>query len=124
MKHTLLLLIEFTMNTFIFFSQENIRECVVIVRPSYSDKTNEFLKKFSERMKKDGYFMISENLRMLYLGMGFGSGFIIKGNDGNMYVLTNQHVVKQAESVNIEFSNIDGSSVNYTKCNNISEIFK
>lgn len=117
MKHTLLLLIVFTMNTFIFFSQENIRECVVIVRPSYSDKTNEFLKKFSERMKKDGYFMISENLRMLYLGKGFGSGFIIKGNDGNMYVLTNQHVVKQAESVNIEFSNTDGSSVNYTKCN-------
>lgn len=64
--------------------------------------------------------MASENLRTLYLGNAFGSGFIVKGDDGNMFVLTNRHVVMQAENVNIEFSNTDGSSVNYNNCKVVS----
>lgn len=98
------------------YSQKQLREFVVIVRPVYHESTTEFLKKFSDNLKKDGYINASEYLKTYSEGKGFGSGFIVKADNGKSYILTNRHVVMQAETANIEFSNTDGSKVYYSNC--------
>jgi len=98
------------------FAQKQLREYIVIVRPVYHESTTEFLKKFSEKLSSEGYTYASNYLKAFSEGKGFGSGFLVKGDDGKTYILTNRHVVMQAETANIEFSNTDGSKVNYEGC--------
>lgn len=115
MKNRLLIIQFFFICSINIFSQQ-LRESIVVVRPVFHESTTEFLKRFSESLKKDGYTMTSEYLKNYSEGNGFGSGFIIKGDDGKAYVLTNRHIVMQAESATIEFFNPDGSKTNYSNC--------
>jgi len=116
MKKSFLTILIITIYSLNLFSQKQLREYIVIVRPVYHESTTEFLKKYSENLKKDGYALESEYLKAYSEGKGFGSGFIIKCDDGKSYVLTNRHVVMQAETATIEFSNADGSKTNYPNC--------
>lgn len=102
------------------FSQKKLRDFVVIVKPVYHETTISFLKSLSEYARQAGYSEAAEYLKIFSEGNGFGSGFLVKGPDGKVYILTNRHVVLQAEKVNIEFNNSDGSKVSYDNCEILS----
>jgi serine protease Do len=116
MKKSLLTAFIIIIHSLNLFSQKPLRDFIVIVRPVFHEGTTEFLKKYSESLKKDGYTTESEYLKAYSEGKGFGSGFIIKGDDGKSYILTNRHVVMQADNATIEFSNTDGSKIDYHNC--------
>ncbi|MDA8424617.1 MAG: trypsin-like peptidase domain-containing protein [Treponema sp.] len=92
-----------------------IRDYVPVVRPVFYQETITFLQKLSDSMKKDGYDDAAAVLKA-YAAGGFGSGFVIKAQDGSDYVVTNRHVVSQAASVTLEFQKPDGSQVVYKNC--------
>ncbi|MDD3078242.1 MAG: serine protease [Paludibacter sp.] len=98
------------------FSQKNLRDFVVVVRPVYRESTVDFLKNLSKYASDNGYPKAADYLDAFAEGKGFGSGFLVKGSDGLVYVLTNRHVILQAEKANIEFFNSDGSKVSYNDC--------
>ena len=92
-----------------------IRDYVPVVRPKYHAETVAFLEKLSASMEKDGYYDAAEMLKYYAKG-GFGSGFVYVAEDGTDYVITNLHVVSQAESVILEFQQKDGGKTIYENC--------
>jgi len=94
----------------------SLRNVVAVVRPVYSETTIDFLTKFSESLKSEGYETASSRIKSYTKG-GFGSGFVYTNpQNGQNYVLTNRHVVVQAQSVNIEFMMEDQSVRAFNKC--------
>jgi serine protease Do len=92
-----------------------IRDFVPVVRPVFAKETVAFLEKLSESMKSDGYNDAADILKG-YASGGFGSGFAYVAKDGSNYVVTNRHVVSQAETVTLEFEKPDGSQTVYKNC--------
>jgi serine protease Do len=92
-----------------------IRDYVPIVRPVYAEGTTAYLNKLSDSLKKEGYTEASDALKE-YASGGFGSGFVIAAPDGKFYVITNRHVIAQAESVTLEFERPDGSQSVFRNC--------
>lgn len=92
-----------------------IRDYVPVVRPVYAKETVAFLEKLSDSMKADGYNDAASILKS-YASGGFGSGFAYVAKDGTNYIVTNRHVVAQAESVTLEFEKPDGSQSVFKGC--------
>lgn len=88
------------------FSQ--VKNYVGIARQKYSDAQIKFLENFCDKLQNRGYNSYAEYVDSFLKG-GFGSAFVFVDKDGQNYVITNRHVVSQAESVSIEFENSDGS---------------
>lgn len=97
-------------------AQENLREYVAIVRPTYTASTVKFLNDFSLTMQRYGY---KESAKLLkdYAKEGFGSGFLyVDKNSGRKFIITNRHVVAQANVATIEFSMPGRDVVTYKYC--------
>lgn len=90
----------------------NLRDYVCIVRPNISEKTESFLKDYKDYLLTKGYKSYANNIEN-YLKGSFGSGFIFYGSDGKPYIVTNRHVVLEADTVNVQFENEDGSVSEY-----------
>lgn len=102
--------------TFSLFAQKNLREYVAIVRPTYTASTVKFLNDFSRTMERYGY---KESAKLLkdYAKEGFGSGFLfIDNSSGRKFIVTNRHVVAQANVATIEFSVPEQNSRIYKYC--------
>ena len=96
---------------FIFVSAtqaQNLRDYVCIVRGNISEENKDFLEKLSDSLEKYGYKYYANNVDSFMKGT-FGSGFIWYAPDGKPYIVTNRHVVRNYESVNLTFENEDGS---------------
>lgn len=97
-------------------AQAQVRNLVPIVRPVLHESTKAFILKLGESMAKDGYSDAAEYLKAWAEG-GFGSGFVyLDPRDGRNFVVTNRHVVAQAELVTLEFEKEDGSTTSYKSC--------
>ena len=108
----------FFLCNFIFANTQtnSLRGLVAVVRPAFSESTTEFLNKFSVSLKEEGYGAASDEIKSLAKG-GFGSGFVYTNpTNGQNYIITNRHVVIQAQSVNIEFMLEDQSVRSFNKC--------
>jgi serine protease Do len=92
-----------------------IKDYVPVVRPVYAKETVDFLLELSDSMKADGYTEAAKILKS-YADGGFGSGFAYVAKDGANYVVTNRHVVSQADSVTLEFEKPDGSQSVFKDC--------
>lgn len=90
----------------------SLREFVCVVSPDISEKTTSFLTEYKDFLLTKGYKNYADNIEA-YLKGSFGSGFIVYGSDGKPYILTNRHVVGQAESATVKFENSDGSTSEY-----------
>jgi serine protease Do len=104
------------LSSFVFtFSQESLRDEVAIVRPIYTEASVKFLNDFSLYLSRNGY-KTSAKLLKSYAEGGFGSGFTyVDKKTGKAYVVTNRHVVAQANTATIEFNT--GQGVNrYKEC--------
>jgi serine protease Do len=92
-----------------------IREFVPIVRPVLGREMKESLEKLGNSLRSDGYDNVADYVKG-YLAGGFGSGFVYVAPDGANYVVTNRHVVSQAETVTLEFEKADGSRTVIMDC--------
>ncbi|MBP5451168.1 MAG: trypsin-like peptidase domain-containing protein, partial [Treponema sp.] len=91
----------------------SMRDYVCVVRSNLPEKTVSFLKDYSDVIQKAGYKSYADQIDDYIENGTFGSGFTVRGSDGKLYVVTNRHVVEDAESVNLVFENEDGSYSEY-----------
>ena len=97
-------------------SAQNLRESIAIVRPNFSESTQTFLTDFSKSLRKDGFYAAADILQNYGKG-SFGTGFAYRDkHNGRLYIITNRHVVEQAETVDVEFSLPDNSSKTFATC--------
>jgi len=89
-----------------------LRNYVCIVRSNLPKDTVTFLEEYRDKLENRGYAAYAKNIDG-YLKGSFGSGFVFYASNGKPYVVTNRHVLKEAETVNVEFENEDGSNSNY-----------
>ncbi len=89
-----------------------VKNYVGVVRQNIFPESKEFLEGLRDDLKKRGYASYAEYVEG-YLSGGFGSGFVYVDASGANYVVTNRHVVSQAQSASIEFEDDDGSVVKY-----------
>lgn len=102
----------------------SMREVVAIIRPVYSESTVKFLNVFAERLEKQNYDSLAVHLKRYAKGSSFGSGFAyMNPTDSQTYILTNRHVVAQAQTVNVEFALEDQSVKSFTNCKIVSVDF-
>lgn len=97
-------------------SAQNLRESIAIVRPKLSETTQTFLSDFSKSLRRDGFYSAA-NILQSYEKGSFGTGFTYRDKrNGRLYIITNRHVVEQAESADIEFSLPDNSTKTFAEC--------
>ncbi len=100
----------------VFAQNTSLRSVVAVVKPNFSESSISFLEKFSSSLKENGYIDASNRLKS-YIKGGFGSGFVYTcPQNGRNYIITNKHVVVQAESANVEFLLEDQSVRAFNKC--------
>jgi serine protease Do len=92
-----------------------IRNFIPIVHPVYSQKTIDFLNSLSDSMRGRGYDEIADMFKAYSAGC-YGSGFVYVTSAGSNYVITNYHVVAEADSVTLEFEKEDGIATVYKNC--------
>lgn len=95
----------------------SLKEYVCIVRieeENLLENTVTTLKNYSKKLSSEGYSSYVDKINN-YLKGSFGSGFIFYASNGRPYIITNRHVVSQAETANISFENEDGSISNFKK---------
>lgn len=97
-------------------SAQTLRETVAIVRPKLSESTQIFLTDFSKSLRGDGFYAAADVLQNYGKG-SFGTGFVYRDkHDNRLYIITNRHVVEQADQVDIEFSLPDNSTKRFAAC--------
>jgi serine protease Do len=95
---------------------QTLRDAVAVVRPNYTAGTMKFLTDFSASLRRDGY-KAAADLLAAYAKGGYGTGFLWKNEaDGRYYIITNRHVVAQAENVTVELMPADAPEVKYKNC--------
>ncbi len=93
-------------------SYSQIRSHVGIVRGQFSQDFINQMEVCREKIRGSGYTSYAKVIDS-YLAGGFGSGFVYVADDGKTYVLTNRHVIMEADTASIEFENSDGNSETY-----------
>ena len=84
-----------------------IRDYVFIVRPIYDEKALSFMDQVANTLNERRYRDLAAAVSAQKSGR-FGSGFLfVQGN--RRFVITNQHVVGDAATVNLELEAADGT---------------
>ena len=97
-------------------AQDNLRNSVAVVRPSYSKENLAFFGQMSSTLIQNGYITSARALKSMELGKGFGSGFVYATSSGSAYIVTNKHVVKDASMADITFFTENNDSLIYQNC--------
>jgi len=92
-----------------------IRDFICIVRPVYSEKTLSMKESLSGQVARAGYQNLSEFIKKGGNEI-FGSGFVLNAPDGTVVVITNHHVVLDAEFAILQFEAADGTITEYKNC--------
>jgi serine protease Do len=101
-------------------AQTVLRENIAIVKPSYTKSSVTFIRNMSKVIRKDGYGEAADILDSYTKG-GFGSGFIYTNSKNQKsYIVTNRHVVAQANQATIEFQHSNDQSTEFKDCNIIA----
>ncbi len=98
------------------FAFADLSDYIVVVKPVYHKTTQETFKNLSQRFEKDGHKELADYFSKLAEEHGHGTGWIYVDKDGENYIITNRHVVNQAEKVNIYFYTADGAQISYIDC--------
>jgi len=99
---------------FCFGQAGALRDYVGLISIHYHPDVVNYMGKFRDAFEKKGYSNAAKSIDNYLKGLS-GSGFIYVAPDGTNYVLTNEHVVAQSESLSIVFEKQDGSKISYDR---------
>jgi serine protease Do len=91
-----------------------LRDYVGLISIRYHPDVIAYMGKFKETFEKRGYTDAARAVDNYLKGLS-GSGFIYVAADGACYVLTNEHVVAQSDSLSITFEKQDGAKTTYER---------
>ena len=100
--------------TFCFGQAGALRDYVGLISIRYHPDAVAYMGKFKEAFEKKGYTNAAKAIDNYLKGLS-GSGFVYVHPDGTCYILTNQHVVAQSESLSITFEKQDGAKTTYER---------
>jgi serine protease Do len=89
-----------------------LRDYVGLLSIHYHPDVVAYLGKFKDAFEKRGYSDAAKSIDNYLKGLS-GSGFIYVAPDGNCYIITNEHVVAQSQSLSITFEKQDGAKTIY-----------
>ena len=95
----------------ITFSQQgaaSLRDFVGLINQSYHPGIVSYFERAKDELAKQKETDAVRNIE-IFLSGAFGSGFLYNDARGNLYVITNNHVVSQAHTLSITFERADGS---------------
>ncbi|GHT77660.1 hypothetical protein FACS1894130_02730 [Spirochaetia bacterium] len=95
-----------------FAQASALRDYVGVVHQSYHPDVIAYLNKLKSYYQKQGQDDVVKNIDNFLKG-GFGSGFVYVDSNGNNYIITNNHVIRKAYTVSIEFEKQDGTKTVY-----------
>lgn len=110
MKRTILSLLFLFTTAFIYSA--SMRDYVCVVRSNLSQETTAFLEDYQNTLDSKGLVTYGKKIEA-YLSGTFGSGFIYYAPNGKPYIISNRHVVLNAETATVQFENDDGSYTEY-----------
>ncbi len=93
----------------------DIKDAICIVEPQYSKNVLKTMKKSAKFFKAEYYDDISEAFKKDD-PKSFGSGFFYKHTNNTVYVITNLHVVDNADYVNIKMEDTNGKRSTIKNC--------
>lgn len=99
-------------------AQQDLKKSVCVVKQNYTDAEKEAFEKTASTLFSNSYMSAARKLRQ-GLG-GFGSGFLYRADNGNLYIITNKHVVRDAKSVQLTFK-AEGGDKTISNCNVIAK---
>lgn len=82
-------------------AQQDLKKSVCVVKQNYSDAEKEAFEKTASTLFSNSYMSAARQLRKGK--SSFGSGFLYKADDGKLYIITNKHVVRDAQNVQLVF---------------------
>ncbi len=99
------------------FAVAQLRDYVAIIRPQFHQTTRQQFAAWADYFAKQGDSYWERFFRW-YAGQstGHGTGWVVVDNSGENFVITNRHVVKEAETVDIIFELEDGSKKTFEDC--------
>jgi hypothetical protein len=89
---------------------------VAIVRPILAKDAKQTYLSVSNWLENSRNPELAEQFIQRSEDGGFGSGFLVSGKDSKTYIVTNFHVIAQADSANVEFQDHNGNSFIFTDC--------
>lgn len=90
------------------FCFAQLRSRVCIVRPNYSEKVIQNMRDFVPRLEKLGVEDPEEQIEEFIEKGSSGSGFVYVASDGKNYIITNRHVIADANTSSISFQDENG----------------
>jgi len=93
-----------------------VRNGIAIVRPEIDESGKKAYSRLSSFFANNNDKDLSDQFKEMAEGKWFGSGFLVKNADGTIVLVTNRHVVKYVDSVELVFNKADDSMVKITKC--------
>ena len=99
---------------FCFGQAGALRDYVGLISIRYHPDVVEYMGKFKDAFEKKGYSSAAKSIDNYLKGLS-GSGFVYVAPDGTNYILTNEHVAAQSDSLTITFEKQDGSKTIYER---------
>lgn len=90
----------------------DLKESVAIIRHNDA-KLDSMYNQLGLTLQENGFISAGKTLRNNQ--QGFGSGFVFLSNSGNTYIVTNQHVVENTNSISIQLK-VEGKDKVFTNC--------
>jgi serine protease Do len=97
---------------FCFGQASALREYVGLIKVNYHSDVIALMNKYKNDLEKMGYTRDARAIDVYLQGIR-GTGFVYVAPDGTNYILTNEHVISQAETVSITFEKLDGARTTY-----------
>lgn len=88
--------------SFTVSAQNALRQSVGVIRPHNDKNTESFFRNYASVLQRQGYRDVAQYVASIG-NQSFGSCFVIQGNDGRYYAITNRHAVEFADSATIQF---------------------
>jgi len=111
---SVVLVLFFLAGTLCFGQAGALRDYVGLISINYHPDVVAYMGKFKDTFEKKGYPDAAKAIDNYLKGLS-GSGFVYVAPDGTSYVLTNEHVIAQSDSLSITFEKLDGSKTTYDR---------
>jgi serine protease Do len=85
-----------------------LRDYVGLINQTYHPGIVSYFEKAKKEYEKQGEKEMVKLIDLILSG-AFGSGFLYNDAKGNLYVITNNHVISQANTISITFERADGT---------------
>lgn len=99
-------------------AQQDLKKSVCVVKQNCTDAEKEAFEKTASTLFSNSYMSAARKLRQGH--GGFGSGFLYRADNGNLYIITNKHVVRDAKSVQLTFK-ADSGDKTISNCSVIAK---